>query len=200
MKSELQHKPFHFQVAENVFDDQQLKDIWEELDSFQVNDQFVDPRTSGGAVDNNGNLLKQNRALFLKDKKESKIRQYTNEKILNPSIVNHHSSWFFNGTNWNDESVMVSYYDHGDYYAPHNDTSMLTACIWLFREPQEFDGGIFSFPTYGMKFKPVHNYAIIFPSNIVHSVSKVIIKDKEKRNKGLGRYTITQFASVNLGL
>ena len=50
MKSELQHKPFHFQVAENVFDDQQLKDIWEELDSFQVNDQFVDPRTASNLL------------------------------------------------------------------------------------------------------------------------------------------------------
>ena len=196
MISTLLHKPFHYHVIKDVFNDNQLKDIWKELESYQDNDEFFDPQTTGGAHDDDGKLLKQNKALFIEG--ESKIHQYTNEQILQPSIVNHPSSWFFNGVNWNDETTMVSYYDHNDYYEPHNDISMLTACIWLYKEPKEFDGGVFSFPSYGMRFKCYNNCAVVFPSNIFHSVSKVIIKDQEKRNKGLGRYTITQFAAVNL--
>jgi hypothetical protein len=198
MKSTLFTKPFHYHLISNVFSNEQLDKIWEELDYYQRSNSFLEPEETGGAVDDSNNILKRNKALF-QPPEESAIFRYTAEQIFSPSIINHPSSWFFNNTRWNADCMMVSYYDHEDYYKPHNDVSMLTACIWLNKEPSVYDGGDFIFPTHDIKLKSMNNCAIVFPSNIIHGVTKVYLKDKEDRNKGLGRYTLTQFASVHLG-
>ena len=197
MKPTLFLQPFHYHLIANVFDDYQLDEIWEELDHYQNSNLFLGPEKTGTARDENQKPLKRNRSLY-QPPEDSSIFRYTGEKIFSQAIINHPSSWFFSGTRWNDDSILVSYYDHEDYYKPHNDVSMMTACIWLFKEPQSFDGGIFHFPSYGIRFPCVNNCAVVFPSSITHSVSKVYLNE-EDRNKGLGRYTITQFASVQLG-
>lgn len=197
MKSTLFTYPFHYHLIENVFTDDQLNEIWQELEYFYEGESGFDPYDTGSALDYDGNVLKRNKGWFLQ-KEDSSIFKHTGDNILNPSIINHPSSWFFNQTRWNADSLLISYYDHGDYYKAHNDVSMITACIWLNKEPKSYDGGDFLFPSYDIKIESRNNCAVVFPSNIFHQVTEISIRNKENRNKGLGRYTITQFASVNI--
>jgi Rps23 Pro-64 3,4-dihydroxylase Tpa1-like proline 4-hydroxylase len=189
--------PFHYLYFENFYSQEELDLIWEELNSLYVEgDKFLSPDDTHSAKDDNGNYIKANRGLWLEDK-SSNLFNIT-KKLYDPTIINHPSSWFFKDTNFNKDVTLISYYDDDDYYAKHNDSSYITACTWLYKEPKQFLGGEFWFPDYDIKVPCKNNSCIIFPSNIWHSVKKVYLPD-EYKNKGYGRYCISQFVSVNIG-
>lgn len=189
--------PFHYLYFENFYSQEELKLIWEEID--QMQDHLLPPVMTGSAEVFDGQnirILKSNRGFWLEDD-SSNILKVT-KKLYNPVILNHQSSWFFKNINFNKDLTLLSYYDDQDYYEYHNDDSYVTACTWLYKEPKQFLGGEFWFPDYDIKFPCKNNSCIIFPSNIWHSVKKVYVSD-EYKNKGYGRYCISQFFSVNIG-
>ena len=190
--------PFHYLYFENLYSEEELGIIWEEIDRITLEDNLLlPPDKTHSAVDDNENFIKNNRGVWLAEVNDSNISKVC-EKIYHPSIINHPSSWFFKDINFNIDVPLLSYYDDGDYYLKHNDSSYITACTWLYKEPKKFLGGEFYFPDYDIKIPCKNNSCVIFPSNIWHSVDKVYISD-EFKNQNFGRYCITQFVSVNIG-
>lgn len=191
--------PFHYQHIHNFYSEEELTSIWEELDGYQNKNQFTPPEETCPATIGE-KILKSNSGLWLYNREnpiDSKIANIST-KLNRSRLINHPSSWFFKDVMFNCDSLLVSYYDDGDHYLRHNDSSYVTACIWLYKEPKKFLGGDFYFPDYDIKIKCENNSCVIFPSNIFHSVSKVHIPE-EYQNKGFGRYCITKFISIHLG-
>jgi len=96
---------------------------------------------------------------------------------------------FMNATKMN---TMISYYDNSQEYKNHFDTVQFTSIIWFFKEPKKFTGGDFVLTQSDQTIECKHNRMIFFPSYYMHSVTPVSI-DAENRNKGLGRFAITNF-------
>lgn len=207
MKPSLITHPFHYQLIHNVFTDDELDSIWKEIGDLEKNNAFLPPEKTDSAKDPETNeLLKRNVGVSLdyyyKDIEGddvSPILSHSGKNLLNPLVINHPGSWFYKNVRFNAGSTLLSYYDHNDYYKVHNDISYLTICTWLYKEPKKFIGGTFRFPDYDIKIPCINNASVVFPSNINHSVSAVLL-EAEDRNKGLGRYCITNFVSVNMGV
>lgn len=190
--------PFHYQHIQNFYSEDELTQIWEEIDDYHKENKFLSPEETQSAVIGE-KFLKSNSGVWLYNSDsptDSNIANFT-KKLNTSQELNHPSSWFFKGVQFNCDSLLLSYYDDGDNYLKHNDTSYVTACIWLYKEPKKFLGGDFCFPDYNIKIKCENNSCVIFPSNIFHSVDKVYLP-KEYRNMGFGRYCITKFITVHL--
>ena len=89
-------------------------------------------------------------------------------------------------------STMVSYYEDGDYYGPHHDTSQWTFLCWFFKEPRKFDGGDVIMNEQNLRIGLKHNRALFFPSCFLHEVEPIKSKNNGKE-VGFGRYAITHF-------
>lgn len=197
--------PFHYLYFENFYSEEELKLIWEEIDRLSTEDNLLlSPEETGSAevdIGSETKILKANKGVWLNglhpDRKITNILNIT-RKLYEPRFISPQSSWFFKDINFNRDVTLLSYYEDGDHYLKHNDCSYITACTWLYKEPKQFLGGEFCFSDYDIKISCKNNSCIVFPSNIWHSVNKVYIPD-EFKNKGLGRYCITQFVSVNIG-
>lgn len=197
--------PFHYLYFENLYSEEELKIIWEEIDTLNLtNELFLPPEKTGSVeidIGTKTKILKTNSGIWLdSDQSNSSLVNLKDifKKLYKPFYINHPSSWFFKNINFNVDTILLSYYDDGDYYLRHNDDSYVTACTWLYKEPKQFLGGEFLFPDYDIKIPCKNNSCIVFPSNIWHSVNKVYISDSYK-NKGFGRYCVSQFISVHLG-
>lgn len=196
MKITLYKEPFHFLILDNVYTEDELKLIWTELDYlYAIRDLFfLSPEKTKSATDSEGNLLKNNFGNFLQgfyvDRKYSHLMTL-NQKIYRDDIIRHPDSWFFN-QEFNAEGTLISYYENGGYYKPHNDNALLTACTWFWKEPKKFTGGNFKFSEYDLQLKIQNNCAVIFPSHIFHEVEPVCISE-EYANQGYGRFCMTQF-------
>lgn len=197
--------PFHYLYFENLYSQEELNLIWEEIDKLSSDDSLFLPPEKTDCIEvdigSETKILKANSGIWLHNLNSNQsVKNIHNifRKLYTPFYINHQSSWFFKDVNFNADTMLLSYYDDGDYYLKHNDDSYITACTWLYKEPKQFLGGEFLFPDYDIKIPCKNNSCIIFPSNIWHSVNKVYISD-DKRNKGFGRYCVSQFISVHLG-
>ena len=86
MKSTLFTYPFHYHLIENVFTDEQLNEIWQELEDFYESESGLDPYDAGGALDYDGNVLKRNKGWFLQNE-DSSIFKHTGDNILSMYLV-----------------------------------------------------------------------------------------------------------------
>lgn len=195
--------PFPHIIIENFYSSEELKYIWEELE-FLTKNKLKDPHETAPAVTETGKILKKNKACFLlheysNDRTKSPILYYTN-KLYNPNFVKEVSSkhWLFRYLHiCNYDAYLVSYYENGDYYDAHYDTSVLTCFIHLFKEPKCFSGGDLYLPEYDYTFKNTNNRLILFPSSIFHQVNPITMKE-EHSNSCNGRYTISKFMGVSV--
>jgi hypothetical protein len=190
---------FPFIVIKNLYDEHELNLIWEELNFLCYSQKFLGPTESLSASDADGKILKRNNCLFLDT-------TYTDRKISNILTVNRKifdnyddifltsDSWFFNTFRCERDTTLVSYYENGDYYKPHQDNSISTCLTWFFKSPKKFHGGNLSLLHGNSKIdiEVENNKCVIFPSNILHSVDQIIM-NSEDLNKKLGRFCITQF-------
>lgn len=196
MKVYLHKEPFHFLIIDDVYEEDELKLIWTELEYLYAIRDFslLTPSDTRSATDNSGSYLKNNLGNFLqdiyKDDKYSPIMTL-NQKILHKNVLCHPDSWFFNNLEYNAVGTLISYYDNGGYYQPHSDNALLTACTWFWKEPKQFTGGNFKFSEYGIQLEIQNNCAVVFPSHITHEVESVSME--QHANKGYGRYCMTQF-------
>ena len=190
---------FPFIVIKNLYDEQELNLIWEELNFLCYPEKFLEPIESSSALTPDGEVLKQNNCLFLEstytERKLSNILT-VNRKIFNyyDDIFGSSNSWFFNQFECKRDTTLISYYENGDYYKPHTDNAISTCLTWCFKSPKQFEGGNVSL-FYGgdeITIEIENNKCLIFPSMITHSVEKISMND-ENLNKKLGRFCITQF-------
>ena len=151
------------------------------------------------ATDDQGNILKQNKGIFLDESHmglapmlfsttvtSPKILEYVNEFCaLSPINRTLRSGAIING-------MLLSYYENSDYYAEHIDSALATALMWFWREPKRFTGGNFKFGDTGEVIECRNNSLLIFPSWALHSVDPVTI-DPQYQNQKLGRYCVSLF-------
>jgi hypothetical protein len=192
--------PFPYLKIENMYSDEELELIAEELNFLNYEDKLENPFDTNTARDSNGNSLKQNRGLFLDDlykKREISNILKVNRKIFNCEYLDAYANLSFGYKSikeCNFDSTLISYYENSHYYKPHKDISMHTAVTWFFKEPKLFEGGNLYFNEYNEKIEIQHNMTIIFPSFLLHSVEE--IKMKQNIPFGYGRYCMTQFIQI----
>ena len=202
MKVTSHYHPTPHITIENIFPDDVLDSIWNEVD--ELHEHLLPPKETGSAH-NNGELLKQNSGLYLYkhygDKAgSSQIVQAMHNVVFHPQIVSawkhDHLSKMVRITNW--ETCLLSYYNEGDSYHPHHDIAVFTTLIWLWREPKAFTGGDLTLNEYGYTIKAQNNCGIIFLSPEIHSVDSVL-KTNRWLNKmdNYGRYCLTHFCGIN---
>ena len=189
------YDPFPFLEIENMYDDDQLKLIWQELEFLNQSDKFESPEETGSAQ-KDGKTLKKNTGLFLdnlyKTRNISNILT-VNKNLFAPHILEEFSSLCFlyeNIKHTNEDTTLISYYDNGGYYKPHQDHALYSAVTWFFKEPKKFDGGDFYFTDYNLKIEVKNNKTVLFPSIIYHSVDEILMNTDSC--SGYGRYVMVQ--------
>lgn len=193
------NNPFPFIIIENIYNNEELKLIWEELNFICYSHKLENPEDTGSAVDTQGNLLKNNKSIFLddiySDRKFSNILS-VNRKIFDFSseIFRSSESWFFRNLMSNMDTTLISYYESGGYYRKHIDASLATCLTWFYQEPKKFEGGniILNYEDCNIEIEVENNKCLIFPSIIHHTVSDVIMNNNETNSKN-GRFCMTQF-------
>tara|TARA_Y100000385_G_scaffold10118_1_gene10455 strand:- start:1561 stop:2238 length:678 start_codon:yes stop_codon:yes gene_type:complete len=193
-------------LADNVLEENFLPLLWDELNflSRDLDTLEAADGASGSAsrIDENGEkvLLKNNKCLFVDsfytDHKKSSVLKVGHNAIFNEEfltqVVPFHP-WFrylFQNCTF---STLLSYYDDGTYYEPHQDTSVLSALIWFYKEPKKFRNG--EFVIEGTEtIECVNNRMVLIPGTAIHEV-KTVELEEEDRDCRLGRYTITLFIS-----
>lgn len=178
-------------IIRNYYNDEELEMIWEELEFLKP--RLLEPEFTESARDENGNIMKNNKGIFL-EKLYGQSQNFSNilrigKRIKHPDVLNSIKGkhWFYNYlTNLYEYSTLISYYNDGGYYKPHKDSSVVTCTSYHWREPKKFQGGDLYFGDYHV---PIENNAmVIFPSCIEHEVTPV---------NGDGRYALTQFVSLS---
>ena len=197
---------FSYLVIDDMYDENELKEIWEELEYLTHPRRMKGPGDTHSATEK-GEYLKDNVGLFLdvifqNDRESSNILN-ANKKIFGNKDINdvwlnahpYNVIWeFLNG-----DYTMVSYYENNHHYKEHHDHAQFTVLTWFFKEPKQFNGGDFSFSRDNIDIEVKNNRTIIFPSWVKHRVSPVTMKegfeygDKEPGFSTYGRYCMTQF-------
>jgi hypothetical protein len=192
--------PFPHILISDMYEENELNLIWKELNFFI--DKLSDPITSGSAVDEGNRPLKSGLGIWLDGIFTS--RETSNILSLNRKIFSNYSEifsksdhWFFKNIRFNCDTTLISYYENGDYYKPHFDTAYVSALTWFYNQPKKFEGGDLYFTDFDYKIQVENNLALIFPSNIRHSVSEVKMKFNDL-NKNNGRVCMSQFMGVSL--
>ena len=191
------YDPFPFLKIENIYNENELKLIWQELDFLTHPIKLNPPEETGTAKNEDGVILKYNSGLFLdKIYEERKISNILtiSRKLFSPEITDNFSELSFGYESikyTNDDRTLLSYYENSSYYKPHIDNAIYTAITWFFKEPKCFTGGDFYFCDYDYKIQIKNNMSIIFPSFVRHSVDEILLN--ENLLIGSGRYSMTQF-------
>ena len=199
----IKEHPIPHIIIDNFYTDEELKYVWEELEFLTVNGKLKDPSKTDSAIDYTGKIIKQNKGLFLHHEYDSKDKSpiaYYTDKIYNSQFLEEirYKHWLFNYMILsNHNTTLVSYYENGDYYDTHYDTSVLTCLIHLYKEPKLFTGGDLCLPDFNYTIEDKNNRLLLFPSSVLHKVNPVSISETDK-NSCNGRYTITKFMGITL--
>ena len=191
---------FPYIIVDNYYDAEELSMIWEELEflSYPCKLKRATVET-GGATDNDGNLVKHNYHRYIDNIYEE--RELSNILTVNRKlfafdykIFRQHPHWFFQNLLINQDFTQISYYEENNEYGEHRDGGMVTALTWLYKEPKRFTGGDLLIGSNKIKIDCVNNRTVIIPSMVIHAVSKIQISP-EYRTQRLGRYAISQFGN-----
>lgn len=185
-------------VIDNFFDKEDQKLILQELKF--LTPKLYDPSKTGTAKDENGVIMKKNKAIFLdttySDRNVSDILNLT-KNIFSRSNMELYKEYhpFFNYVSMaNADGTIVSYYEHSDNYAAHCDSAIITALFWFYEEPKCFKGGDLILNN-ELVVECKSNRLLLFPSAMLHEVSPVSMKTQDL-NQCKGRYTITKLMSI----
>lgn len=196
-------KPFPYLIIENMYSDDELKLIWQELEFLSYRNKLRPPERCGSAQSDDGEYLKNNSGLYLdyiySDRSISNILSI-NSKLYSLNIVKAFSDICFgygNISHTNYDTTLISYYENGGYYKPHRDTAIYTSITWFYKDPKSFSGGDFNFTEYDVKVQVKNNTTIMFPSFVEHSVDEIIMNNSEE-NYRKGRYCMAQFSYILL--
>lgn len=192
-------KDIPFITIDNWYNEEELKEVWEEIESLTKPSILLPPELTGSATTNTGMLIKRNHGVFLdgyyaKDRDKSAIIRNFVKKFepydIKAQIARH--NWFLDYiTKFNYVSSLLSYYEEGDAYLPHSDNCLITICIHLFKEPQCFTGGELCIEHTTLPL--TNNRLVLFPGVVKHSVNPVKFNEENKPYSGNGRYTVTHF-------
>lgn len=197
MKFKIVESPVPFLMMDEIYTPVELERVFKELEFLQP--KLQGPDHTGTARDVDGNAKKKNTGLFLDDiyanRDISDILQlnrvFFSEEIAR-KVEQCHPVFRLLRTTAKD-STLVSYYETGDYYKSHTDSSAITILTWFYKEPKNFSGGDLVFTDYNIKVPVRHNAGIIFFSSYSHEVTPVSLNDAGKPCSG--RFAISQFCT-----
>ena len=197
-KIEVFKNPFPYMTVENMYNEEELNLIWEELNF------LTDPiKLSQNDTGTDKDLETKN----MKSESKSIVLDYTyiNRNISN--ILNVNRKLFDGGylhtfsqisqycksvSMQNSDFTKIRYYENGIDYSPHIDLYNYTAITFFYKAPKAFDGGNLFFPEHDIVFECKNNAMILFPSYITHAAKKVIM-DENDYYSGRGKYSMMQF-------
>lgn len=195
-------EPFPHIIVHNMYSDEELRLIWQELDFLTHPHKLSEPAEYGAASNPDGTFLTTAKALILDfvytDRKMSNILT-VNRKLFNQGYLDIFSELdptlkFMSLIS--QDMTKIRYYQNNERYEPHTDyTYPALALSYFHREPKLFSGGELIFPSHLHKFDCLHNSMILFPGYVEHQVSK--ITTNEKPYSGGSRYCMTQFLSFS---
>lgn len=199
MKVTFYESPTPHLLLENVFDSNSLDLIWNELNF--LTPKLKGPEITGSAKDENREILKLNKGLFLNSLYThpgiSDIVRLTENVIFNTNVINQWKlKWtkqLYENTNWN--CTLLSYYENSDYYKPHFDVSVFTSLFWFWKTPKKFLGGNLTLNNYNYVVECRNNCGIIFLSSEIHSVDSISMNVQDL-NSNSGRYCVTNFIGL----
>lgn len=187
--------PFPHYIIKNFFSDDELVNVWDELELLK--DNMLPPeQTASAYMEDNKTPAKNNKGVFLdniygNNRTSSPILTYMRKTFSKEFISELNKNYIFNYIkNSNNDATLVSYYENGGYYLPHVDSSTITTLTHVFKEPKKFTGGELYFPLYDYEIENENNRMIIIPSFEVHGVKPVNLNPEFT---GSGRYAISQF-------
>jgi len=194
LKSAMQHLEI-----KNMYSDNEVDDIMFEFEFLRRSNIFEDPEHTASATYKDGALKKKNKAVFLDEvyhKRESSLTLKHNRKLFSVDVDFSHLGPVFKTIRLcNSDSTLINYYEDSDHYAPHTDSSVITALTYFYKQPKRFSGGELVFPEYHYSLAPIHNITYIFPGMVEHGVTPVSM-DEEFRGLGYGRYCMAQLLNV----
>ncbi|MAG49853.1 hypothetical protein CMO86_09475 [Candidatus Woesearchaeota archaeon] len=192
---------FPYIIIDDVYNQWELKEIWEELD-FLCHPRRLMPATiDNGAATEEGKILKFNHCQYLDnvyiDRQFSSILQITEKIFMNDrKIFSDHPHWCFGDIQTIDQHyTQVVYYEDKDEYKSHKDKSIFTCLTWFYRRPKRYKGGDIWFQDFNTGVECLNNRTLIFPSIIRHAVKPVKMEEQHKGQK-YGRFCISQFMST----
>jgi hypothetical protein len=182
MEIEYFTEPISFCIIRNYVSSDEVQAILKELE--ELKPRLQSPENTGTAHDGTGKPKKSNKGLFIDNYATSAILKI-NRKLFGEvawETSKHH--WFFKMLKEDvEDSTLVSYYENGDYYKKHHDTSIITAIHYVWNEPKSFEGGDLYFGEF--KVPITNNCLVVFPGACTeHQVTPVT---------GTGRWAISQF-------
>jgi Rps23 Pro-64 3,4-dihydroxylase Tpa1-like proline 4-hydroxylase len=193
-------EPFPHLIIENMYNEQELDLIWEELNFLSKPHKFLkedlgtgrteigESKSSSKSIHLDGvytdrvtsNILTLNRKLFEREIME----RFAEISPMCRSILSQ-----------NNDTTKIRYYENGDEYMPHRDVFNYTAITFFFKRPKKFEGGELTFPEFDYTVNCNDNSLILFPSCILHAANKVkMIEDPTC--SGNGRYSMMQFLKI----
>ena len=142
--------------------------------------------------------LKKNTAIFLEhlyqgDHRLSDTLTICHNKVSDSSFIDYISGihpYFITLQN-KKYAALLSYYDNADKYEGHRDQAYVTVLTWFYEDPKQFKGGDFIIEN-DFKIECKRGRTVFMPSYLLHEVTPISML-KKNINKGLGRYTISQF-------
>ena len=208
-------------VIDNFYNEKELSLIWNELNFLLDGDKFNPPEDTGSAYQE-GKPIKKNKGIFLDSLYEE--RKYSNILTVNRkfyeyfyNITSKCKSWWFkcitgSFNTLDRDTTLVSYYEDSDYYKSHWDSCIITTLTWIYKEPKVFTGGDLIFNAENIsssnfqhplnligspeKIEVKNNRMVVFPSMVPHQVIPIKM-DSNYKNKGMGRFCITNFLNTN---
>lgn len=195
-------EPFPHLIIENMYDDQELKLIWEELNFLTKPGKLLSPKHYGAVITEEGDSYTTALGIHLDqvyaNRNISNILQI-NRKLFNyTQIYGKLSPHHIKFERSNHDITKIRYYHDGESYRPHADTSFDTlACTYFHKTPKKFSGGELYFPDYDYQISCDNNLCIIVPSYFYHGVREIKISDNDYY-AGYGRYCMTQFTHTVL--
>lgn len=196
-------------VIDDTFSEYDYERMMRELEFISVPEKklLLMPEDTGAAVDDDGEVRKNNQAIFLNhiytDPEVSDIQTLGSTLITNQEIKDAWHSIHGTWGRWYDmitsSSTLVSYYAEKGHYKAHADSSMFTLLTYFWKEPKGFEGGDLILwedqeGDRGAHITIEKNMTVIFPSAMLHTVEPVSLTNDEF---GYGRYVVTQFTSVS---
>jgi Rps23 Pro-64 3,4-dihydroxylase Tpa1-like proline 4-hydroxylase len=206
MKIERLPEPFDCLVVFDTYNEDELKNIWKEIDFLSNEEILLSPEDTGSAKNENGENIKNNHGIWLhsfyKNNSASYIHSLFPKKFFSQEVFDALTSLDPMNNQYasiDHHTTLFNYYGEGSYYDFHVDRSIYTIITCFYREPKEFLGGeiTFQFNQDSAYEQPMeNNMSIIFPSFYYHKVSPITLS--EKNNKWSGRYSVAHFLNISV--
>jgi hypothetical protein len=142
-------------VLREFFTKEEYSNMWEELTMICQDDFLIDAKSAGGALDSNGNMLRNNRGLPIESMMDDSIIVKAFNRIDVPLQSTH----------------LINHYMEGHYYGTHQDKSVWTAVTVLHQPVVKYNGGDLVIDNITVKLEP--RDVVLFKGETPHSVTPI---------------------------